>query len=100
MAHTKASGSNCLKIEPKCNGLQDTPGIYEEGAVADAVTSFVKKGAKEYMDFEQARPASPPQPGLALCSACIPLLSLLHPLLSHIRGAVVYCTCLTMHWQA
>ncbi|CAL5223918.1 g6516 [Coccomyxa viridis] len=33
--------------------IQDTPGIYEEGAVADAVTSFVKKGAKEYMEFEQ-----------------------------------------------
>ena len=33
--------------------LQDTPGIYEEGAVADAVARFIKEGNEEYMEFEQ-----------------------------------------------
>jgi len=33
--------------------LQDTPGIYEEGPVADSVAKFIKEGNEEYMAFEQ-----------------------------------------------
>lgn len=33
--------------------LQDTPGIYEEGAVAEAVARLIKEGNEEYMEFEQ-----------------------------------------------
>ena len=33
--------------------LQDTPGIYEEGPVADSVANFIKEGNEEYMAFEQ-----------------------------------------------
>ncbi len=35
--------------------LQDTPGIYEEGPVADSVARFIKEGNEEYMAFEQVR---------------------------------------------
>lgn len=33
--------------------LQDTPGIYEEGVVVEAVAKFIKEGNEEYMEFEQ-----------------------------------------------
>ena len=49
--------------EPKLRTcLQDTPGIYEEGPVADAVASFIKEGNEEYMEFEQASPTCLAQP--------------------------------------
>lgn len=91
--------SGFLKLEPECNGLQDTPGIYEEGAVADAVTSFVKKGAKEYMEFEQASPACPPRLGPALTLFFCPCF-VFDFLLSHVGGAVCHCACLSRRRSA
>ncbi len=36
---------------------QDTPGIYEEGTVVEAVANFIKEGNEEYMEFEQVMKA-------------------------------------------
>ena len=72
-----------LKLEPECGCLQDTPGIYEEGAVADAVASFIKEGNEEYMEFEQASLSF-------LCLAAFPPLS--SSVLLVIDGLCMLCT--------